>query len=76
LLPTRWATAQRPATLLVVRVLIVANAVLLGVVGALYLFFAERPSGLVVTAVTWVAAAVLLALVPFTNPRRGRPERW
>ena len=74
--PARWATSQRPTTLLVVRLLILVNALLLTTIGALYLVFASRPEGFIVTAIAWGTVAVLVALIPYTNPRRHDRSRW
>jgi hypothetical protein len=70
-----WFQSQRPTTLLVMRLLLVANACVLAVIGGLYLAFAARPGGLVVTGVVWGGALLLLALVPYTSPRRPN-SRW
>ena len=74
--PAQWAATQRPTTLLVVRLLILANALLLAVIGTLYLVFASRPGGLIVAAVSWGTVALLVALIPYTNPRRHDHSRW
>ena len=74
--PARWAASQSPVALLVVRLLIVANIGVLGVVGALCLAFVARPAGIVIALVVWGAVAALFALLPYTNPRRRRGTRW
>ena len=75
-LPARWAATQRPTALLVIRLLILVNALLLAVIGALYLIFASRPGGLIVTGISWAAVALLVALMPYTNPRRHDRSPW
>jgi hypothetical protein len=59
---------------MVLRLLFVADAVILGAVGFLSLLFFDRPGGFVVTAVAWVTAIGLLCGVPFTDPHRD--EGW
>jgi len=61
---------------MVIRLLIVANTVVLVAVGALCLAFFSHPAGIVIAAVVWGLAAVLLGLVPYTNPHRGDRSRW
>jgi hypothetical protein len=56
--------------LLVVRFLLVANAITLAVVGGLFLAFADGRGGLAVGATLVAAAAALLAAVPLTDPYR------
>ncbi len=70
-----WFGSQRPTTLLVMRLLLVANDCVLAVVGGLYLAFADRPGGPIVAGVVWLGAFVLLALVPYTGLRRTN-SRW
>jgi hypothetical protein len=74
--PARWASTQTPVGLMVIRLLIVANIVVLAAVGALSALFFARPAGIVIALVVWAVAAVLLGLVPYTNPRRGSQSRW
>jgi hypothetical protein len=74
--PARWSTAQSPVALLAIRLLLVANTIVLGVVGGLCLAFVEKPAGAVGAALTWTLALALLWLVPYTNPRRGSTSRW
>ena len=72
-----WLASQKPTTLVAIRVLALANAVVLTVVGALYCAFAARPGGLVVAGVVWAAAATLFALVTRAAPRRRNAGwRW
>lgn len=63
-----------PTGLLVVRLLLVANAVLVAVVGLLWLVFVEQPAAVIGAVMAWSLVAVLLACVPMTTPHRG--ERW
>ena len=74
--PARWSKTQSPVALLVVRLLLVANALVLVAAGALALVFVSRPADFVGAALTWALAAGLVALVPYTNPRRGDRSRW
>lgn len=63
-----------PAALLVVRLLLVANAILVAVVGLLWLVFVEQPAAVIGAVLAWVVVGGLLACVPMTTPHRG--ERW
>lgn len=72
----RWAASQKPTTLLTLRLLVVANAILLAVIGALYLAFAARPGGLIAAAVVFGLLVILLTILPYTNPRRREKSRW
>ncbi len=74
--PTTWSKSQSPVALLVVRLLLVANALVLLAAGALSLASVARPAGIVGAALLWALAGCLLALVPYTNPRRGERSRW
>lgn len=74
--PARWAATQRPATLFVVRLVIVAKVMLLAVIGVLYLLFAEWPEGAIVASAVFGVAIVLLVLAQFTNPRGRDRGRW
>jgi hypothetical protein len=68
--------ARSAASLLVVRVILIANVLVLITVGLLFLLFAERPAGFVIGGVLWLVAAGLVACLPLTDPyrreRRGR----
>ncbi|MGZ4387377.1 MAG: hypothetical protein ACXVZO_10645 [Gaiellaceae bacterium] len=74
--PGAWAATQKPTTLLVIRVLMVADAIVLGVVGGLYLAFASWPAALAVAGILFAVVLMLLALLPYTDPRRGSGSRW
>jgi hypothetical protein len=74
--PARWAATQSATALLVVRLLLVANTLVLVVAGGLCLVAVEGPAGIVGTALIWSLAALLLCVVPYTNPRRGERSRW
>jgi hypothetical protein len=60
----------------VIRLLLVANALVLSAVAGLYVAFASRPAGVAVAAVLLAVAAALLLLLPYTDPRRGSGSRW
>lgn len=62
-----------PGALMVMRILLVSNAVTLTVVGFLSLLYVERPAGIVGAAALWLFAGGLLGCVPYTNPHRGDP---
>ena len=71
-----WAASQSAVSLLVVRLLLVANALVLTAVGGLCLAFAAPPAGVVGAALSWALVASLLRLLPYTNPRRRDHSRW
>jgi len=59
------------------RVLLVANGVLLAIFAGLYVVFGARPSGYVAGGILAAAALALWALVPLTDPYRSeRAGRW
>lgn len=62
-----------PGALMVMRILLVSNAVTLTVVGFLSLLYVERPAGLVGAVGLWSGAGCLLGCVPYTDPHRGDP---
>jgi hypothetical protein len=74
--PASWARTQSPVALMVVRILLVANVLVLTAVGGLCLASVGRPAGIVGAACIWALAVVLLWLVPYANPRRGERSRW
>jgi hypothetical protein len=58
--------------LIVLRLLLIANGLILLAIGALYVVYGSRPAGLAV-GITLVAAGVALwACVPLTDPYRRR----
>jgi hypothetical protein len=72
----RLPVARSAASLLVARVILLANVLVLITVGALFLVFAEHPAGFVIGGVLWLAAAGLVACLPLTDPyRRERHGR-
>ncbi|HEY5059160.1 MAG TPA: hypothetical protein VII51_09105 [Gaiellaceae bacterium] len=71
-----WAASQSPVSLLVVRLLLIANIIVLGAVGGLWLAFASEPAGALGAALSWSVDVLLLVLLPYTNPRRGDTSRW
>jgi hypothetical protein len=75
-LPENWAATQTPVALMVIRLLIVADTLVLAAAGALCLVFYSRPAGVVGAALIWGLAVGLAALVPYTNPRRRDRSRW
>jgi hypothetical protein len=74
--PGAWAARQKPTALLVVRLLLIANAIVLSTVAGLYLVFASRPAGVVVAGCLAAVVVALLVLLPYTDPRRGSGSRW
>ena len=55
---------------LVLRSLLVANGVLLLVLGGLAMAYVDHPPGYLVATALWLAAIGLFALVPLTDPYR------
>jgi hypothetical protein len=60
------------ASLLVIRLLLIANSVTLLTIGALYLGYGSKPGGYVVGGVLIAVAALLLCCIPVTDPYRSR----
>ena len=56
--------------LLVLRLLLVSNAVVLAAVGGIAVAFVERPAGVIAAGCCWVGAGCLLGLLPLTDPYR------
>ena len=67
----RWSASS----LLVLRVLLLADAVVLAVVGGIAVAFVERPAGLVAACGAWLLAGALLACLPLTDPYRHERRR-
>jgi hypothetical protein len=61
---------RRVRALMVVRLLLVSNAVVVASVGALSLAYVERPAGPIGAALCWLLTGGLLGLLPLTNPYR------
>ena len=74
--PARWAATQSPVALMVIRLLLVANTIVLVAVGALCFVFFAHPGGIVIALAVWGVAAIFMGLVPYTNPLRGQDRRW
>jgi hypothetical protein len=68
---------RRLRTLMVLRLLVVANSVVVTAVGGLALAYVDRPAGVLIGAGCWVLAGCLLGLLPLTDPYREprRPKR-
>jgi len=71
-----WAEEQSPVSLLAVRLLVVANVLVLAAVGGLSLAFVAGAAGVAGAALCWGTVVALLRLLPYTNPRRGDRSRW
>jgi hypothetical protein len=74
--PTRWVASQSPIGLMVIRLLLIANSVVLAAGGALCFIFVSHPAGIAMGSVAWGVVVVLLLLVPLTNPVRLSRKRW
>jgi hypothetical protein len=61
---------RRVRALMVLRLLLVADAVVLAAVGALSLAYVERPAGAIGAALCWLFTGGLLGLLPLTDPYR------
>ena len=61
-------------SLLLIRLLLIANGLILLAIGALYLVYGARPSGLAVGGVLIGGAVLLFSCIPLTDPyrREGR----
>jgi hypothetical protein len=59
---------RRLRTLLVLRLLLVANVVIITTVGGLWLAFVDGQAGPIGAALCWLVAGGLLGLLPLTDP--------
>jgi hypothetical protein len=59
---------RRLRTLLVLRLLLVANVVIITTVGGLWLAFVDGEAGPIGAALCWLVAGSLLGLLPLTDP--------
>jgi hypothetical protein len=57
-------------SLLLIRLLLIANGLILLAIGALYLVYGARPSGFAVGGVLIAVAVLLFSCVPLTDPYR------
>lgn len=64
-----------PGTSIVLRALLLANGVLLAVVGFMALRYVTRPPGVIVAFGFWIGAIVLWSLMPLTDPYRHERAR-
>lgn len=62
----RWS----PAALFVIRLLLVADAILIAIVGGIAVAFVEKPPGWFFAGGAWALAAFLFGCVRFTDPYR------
>jgi hypothetical protein len=60
---------------IVVRTILVADAVLVIVCGFISLIWVAAPGGVIAAAALWMLAGGLIALLPLTDPYRAE-ERW
>ena len=70
----RLAGGRSIGALLVIRVLLVANGLILLAVGGLYVVYGSKPGGLVAGGFLIAVAVALFCCVPLTDPYR-RPRR-
>jgi hypothetical protein len=77
--PRRSRRRLSASSLLVIRILLVADGFMLVVVGGISAAFVERPAGVLFAGGAWLASGVLFGCVPFTDPyrheRSGRRAR-
>jgi hypothetical protein len=66
---TQRRTRSVPS-LLVERLLLIANARLVGTVGLIRFLFVERPVGLILAGLAWAFAGLLVGCLPLTEPYR------
>ena len=64
-----------PGASIVLRALLLANGVLLAVVGFMALRYVTRPPGVIVAFGFWIGAIVLWSLMPLTDPYRHERAR-
>ncbi len=62
--------ARSPASLMVIRLLLVANGIIVAVVGLLCFLYVERPQAFVLAGLSWAFSAVLFGCIPLTDPYR------
>jgi hypothetical protein len=63
-----------PASLLVIRILLVADGLIVAVVGAISALYVERPAGLIFAGGAWLLAVILFGCVRLTDPYRHERE--
>jgi hypothetical protein len=63
------------ASLLVVRLLLIANAGLVVTVGFLCFLFVDRPAGYILAGLAWAFGGLLVGCLPLTDPYRPRPDK-
>jgi hypothetical protein len=56
---------------MVLRLLIIANAVVVAAIGIMAFAFVRRPANVLIAAGAWLFSGVLLGCLPFTDPYRG-----
>jgi hypothetical protein len=62
-------------SLLLIRVLLIANGLTLLTIGALYVIYGSRPGGLAVGGVLIAGAVLLFSCIPLTDPYRHERRR-
>jgi hypothetical protein len=55
----------------VLRVLLLADGLIVAMVGGLAALYVERPAGLVFAFGAWILAGILFCCLPLTDPYRG-----
>ena len=66
---------RSPASLMVIRLLLVSNGILVSIVGLLCFAYVERPSAYWLAGAAWVLAGLLFGCVRFTDPYRPHRAR-
>jgi hypothetical protein len=69
----RWRPGPRAA--IVLRTLVLADGVLLAVLGGLALAYVQHPGGVYLAAGLWLASAIVFGLLPLTDPYRRDRHR-
>jgi membrane protein implicated in regulation of membrane protease activity len=69
--PRRWS----PSALFVIRLLLVADGILVAVVGGIAAAYVDKPSGWLLGAGAWTVAGLLFGCVRLTDPYRYE-ARW
>jgi len=71
----RWRPHLSATSSIVLRVLLLADGVLLVGVGIVAVIYVDHPAGLYLAGGMWLAAGVLFGLLPLTDPYRRDRHR-
>ena len=71
----RWRPRLSATSSVVLRVLMVADGVILVAIGFVALRYVDHPAGIYIASGLWLAAGVLFGLLPLTDPYRRDRHR-